>query len=163
MAGFDFESVFRAEYPSVLRVISRVVRDHARAQELAAEVFWRLSNTPNAQRENTAGWLYRTATRLALDDLRKQVRREKYERLAWFGRAPRTPEEVYLEQEEERRVRAILAKLRKRDSELLLLRSNGLSYQEIARSLGLSPASIGSLLRRAEEAFRKEYVRRYKT
>lgn len=159
---FDFERVFRAEYAGVSRLISRVVHDHARAQELAAEVFWRLSNTAKAQRENTAGWLYRTATRLALDELRKQLRREKYERLVGLGRPPRTPEELYLRHEEERRVRSVLAKLQARDSELLLLRSQDFSYEEIARSLDLNPASVGTLVRRAEEAFRKEYVRRYK-
>lgn len=81
VAAFDFERVFRAEYAGIARVISRVLQDHARAQELAAEVFWRLSQTPKVQGDKTSGWLYRTATRMALDELRKQVRREKYERL----------------------------------------------------------------------------------
>ena len=100
---------------------------------------------------------------MALDELRKQLRREKYERLFSFGRSPRTPEELYLQNEEQRRVRLVLARLQKKDSELLVLRSNDLSYEEIARALGLNPSSIGTLLRRAEEAFRKEYVRRNKT
>jgi RNA polymerase sigma-70 factor, ECF subfamily len=159
VAAFDFERVFRAKYVGIARVISRVLQDHARAQELAAEVFWRLSQTPKAQGDNTSGWLYRTATRMALDELRKQLRREKYERLVSFGRSLRTPEELYLQNEEQRRVRLVLARLRKKDAELLILRSNDLSYEEIARALDLNPASIGTLLRRAEDAFRKEYVR----
>jgi RNA polymerase sigma-70 factor (ECF subfamily) len=139
------------------------VQNDARAQELAGEVFWRLSQILKAQGDNTSGWLYRTATRLALDELRKQLRREKYERLFSFGRPPSTPEELYLQSEEQRRVRFVLARLRKKDSELLILRSNDLSYEEIARALDLNPGSVGTLLRRAEEAFRKEYVRRNKT
>jgi len=161
--GFDFECVFREEYACIVRVISRVVQDHARAQELAAEVFWRLSRTPKAQGSRTSGWLYRTATRMALDELRKSLRRVKYERLFSFGRPPRTPEELYLENEEKWRVRLVLARLKKKDSELLVLRSNGLSYEEIAQALDLNVSSIGTLLRRAEESFRKEYVRRNKT
>src|SRR5262245_44543921 len=92
--AFDFEDVFRTEYSFVARVISRNVQDSARAQELAAEVFWKLSRTPKAQEGNTSGWLYRTATRMALDDLRKQLRRKKYEQFFSFGRAVRTPEEI---------------------------------------------------------------------
>jgi RNA polymerase sigma-70 factor (ECF subfamily) len=161
--AFDFELVFRTEYARIVRVVSRVVPDHARAQELASEVFWRLSQRPKAQGENTSGWLYRTATRLALDELRKQMRREKYERLFSFGRSPRSPEELYIKEEESRRVQAVLAKLRRTDAELLMLRSDDFSYEEIASALNLNPASIGTLLRRAEEAFRKEYGRRYKT
>lgn len=162
VSTFDIERWFRSDYERVSRLISRVVRDDGRAQELAAEVFWRLSNTPAAQGENTAGWVYRTATRLALDDLRKQLRREKYEHLFTIARSPRTPEELYLKHEDERQVRVVLGTLQKRDSELLLLRSSDFSYEEIAHTLGLNPASIGTLLRRAEQAFRKEYVRRNK-
>ena len=44
---------------------------------------------------------------------------------------------------------------------LVLLRSHGLSYHEVAESLGLNPTSVGTLLRRARQAFRKEYIRRY--
>ena len=36
VAAFDFERVFRAEYAGIARVISRVLQDHSRAQELAA-------------------------------------------------------------------------------------------------------------------------------
>ena len=42
-----------------------------------------------------------------------------------------------------------------------MLRSEGLSYEETAEILGLSETSIGTLLRRAQDAFRKEYVKRY--
>jgi RNA polymerase sigma-70 factor (ECF subfamily) len=159
--AFDFERVFRAEYPIIARVINRVVQDAARAQELAAEVFWKLSQTPKAQGANTSGWLYRTATRMALDELRKQVRRDKYERLFSFGRTTRTPEELHLEQEEQGRVRIVLSRLKKSQAELLILRSNEFTYEEIAQALDLNSSSIGTLLRRAEEAFRKQYVRQY--
>jgi RNA polymerase sigma-70 factor (ECF subfamily) len=46
-------------------------------------------------------------------------------------------------------------------AEILLLRGNGLSYQEVASTLGLNPASVGTLLSRAQRAFRKEYLKRY--
>ena len=161
VAAFDYERTFLAEYSGIARVIARVVGDSARAEELAAEVFWKLSRTPKAQGANSSGWLYRTATRMALDELRKQLRRKKYEGLLSFGNAIRTPEELHLEKEEQCRVRLVLASLKKTQGQLLILRSNGFSYGEIARALNLNPTSTGTLLRRAEEAFRKEYVRRY--
>jgi RNA polymerase sigma-70 factor (ECF subfamily) len=46
---------------------------------------------------------------------------------------------------------------------LLVLRSQGFSYEELAATLNLNPASIGTLLSRAQHAFRKEYTRRYGT
>ena len=58
-------------------------------------------------------------------------------------------------------MRRVLATLKLRDSQLLILRSEGLSYEETAEILGVRDTSIGTLLRRAQEAFRKEYIKRY--
>jgi RNA polymerase sigma-70 factor (ECF subfamily) len=44
---------------------------------------------------------------------------------------------------------------------MLLLRSHGFSYGELASILDLNSASVGTLLSRAQQAFRKEYVKRY--
>jgi RNA polymerase sigma-70 factor (ECF subfamily) len=89
------------------------------------------------------------------------LRRKKYERLFTPGHATRTPEQHHQQTEEQDRVRLVLARLKKPQSQLLILRSHGLTYDEIAQALDINPTSIGTLLRRAEEAFRKEYVRRY--
>ena len=48
-----------------------------------------------------------------------------------------------------------------RQTELLLLRHDGASYEELASTLELNPASVGTLLSRAQQAFRKEYLKRY--
>ncbi len=66
-ARFDLETIFRAQYERVARVIARVVRDPARAEELAVEVFLKLWRNPQAQDGNTEGWLYRAAVRTGLD------------------------------------------------------------------------------------------------
>jgi len=51
--------------------------------------------------------------------------------------------------------------MRPRQAELLILRSNGFSYEELASMLSLNSASVGTLLSRAEQAFRKAYINRY--
>lgn len=57
----------------------------------------------------------------------------------------------------------MLAALAPRQTELLILRASGLSYDELAAALELNPASVGTLLARAQRAFRKEYLNRYGT
>jgi hypothetical protein len=42
-----------------------------------------------------------------------------------------------------------------------VLRSHGLTYQEIAVSVQVKPNYVGSLVSRAQDAFRKEYLKRY--
>jgi RNA polymerase sigma-70 factor (ECF subfamily) len=158
---FDFEATFRAQFNRITRVIAKVVRDPARAEDLAVEVFLKLWRSPRAQGENAEGWLYRLAVRKGLDDLRRRTRRTRYERLLEFARAVPTPEDVRAGAEEQENVRLVLAVIAPRHAELLLLRSHGLSYNELAAALDLNPASIGTLLGRAQQAFRKEYVNRY--
>jgi RNA polymerase sigma-70 factor, ECF subfamily len=159
----DLESIFHAQYERIARVIARVIRDPARAEELAVDVFLKWSRSPAAQGDRSEGWLYRTAVRSALDELRRVSRRRKYEGLFGFLRAPQTPEELHSANEEQDRVRRVLAAMAPRQAEMLLLRSNGLGYQELATAMSLNPASVGTLLGRAQDAFRKEYIKRYGT
>ena len=156
----DFGRVFHMHYSRIARVIARIVTDPGRAEELAADVFWKFLDNSSAY-ESPGGWLYRTAVRKALDELRRQQRRQKFERLLMLPRTSPSPEQVHAARQDSDQVRVVLAALKSRDSELLVLRSEGLSYQEVAAILRLNETSMGTLLRRAQEAFRKEYVKRY--
>ena len=161
--AFDFEAFFHAHYERIARVVARVVGDHGRAEDLASDAFWKLWRTPRAQGTGAGGWLYRTAVHLALNELRSGRRRRRYESLAEGPAAAPTPEEVHAAAEEREQVRQVLARLRDREAELLILRSGGLSYDELAAALDLNPTSVGTLIARAQEAFRKEYVKQYGT
>jgi len=160
-APLDIESLFRIQFVRIARIVARIVRDPARAEELAVEAFVKLWRNPQVDTARAEAWLYRTAVRLGLDDLRRQTRRARYEGLIGFVREAPTPEEIHSGNEEQDRVRKILSILDARQTELLLLRSHDLSYTEVAAALDLNPASLGTLLARAQQSFRKEYIKRY--
>jgi RNA polymerase sigma factor (sigma-70 family) len=161
----DLESSFHTYYKRLARIIARLIRDTARAEELAVDVLLKWSRNPRAQGDWAEAWLHRTAVRSALNELRRAARRARYERL--FGVASvrtkriETPEETHATTEAAEQVRTVLRAIRRRHAELLVLRSHGLTYAELASSLGVNPASVGTLLARAQQAFRKEYVKRY--
>lgn len=159
--GVEIESIFHAQYARMARVIARVIRDPARTEELAVDVFLKWSRNRKAHGENAEGWLYRTAVRMGLNELRRQTRQDRYERLFALIRNSPTPEDLLAAREEQQRVRVLLSFIEPRQAELLLLRSEGLTYDELASVLNMNPASIGTLLSRAQQAFRKEYLRRY--
>jgi RNA polymerase sigma-70 factor (ECF subfamily) len=160
-APFDFEAFFYAHYDRTARAIARVIRDPARAEELAVEAFWKLWRHSGAHGDKAAGWLYRVAVRAALNELRRQARSDHYESLSGASEGTPTPEQVHAASEEQEHVRLVLASMDARKAEILLLRSSGLSYDELASSLKMNPKSVGSLVSRAQEAFRKEYIKRY--
>ncbi len=163
--SFDLEVLFCAQFARVARSVARVVRNPARAEELAVEAFVKLWRHPQVQHAdaNVEAWLHRTAIRLGLDELRRETRRARFEqwfRFAGSARQP-SPEDLHAANEEQERVRLVLSAIPQRQAELLLLRSQDLSYNEIAAALKIRPASLGKLLSRAQQVFRKEYIRRY--
>jgi len=161
----DLDSLFDGQFTRITRVIARVTRDPSRAEELAVDVFLKWAKTPSAHGPHAVGWLYRTATRVGLNELRGETRRQRYERLFAFlplGRSPvKTPGDVHQTNESREQVRVVLATLPRRQAALLILRSDDVSYADIAAALGLNPGSVGTLLARAYAAFQKEYVKRY--
>ena len=163
---WDLETLFRARYERVAKVIAGIIRDPGRAEELAVEVFLRWQRTDESRRENAEGWLYRVALRIALNELRRQELRARCENvLGWIyrGRSEATPHEILAAREDRKKIHAVLTGMKASQAELLLLRCNDFSYQEIAAMLNLNPASVGTLLSRAMDAFRKEFNKRFGT
>jgi RNA polymerase sigma-70 factor, ECF subfamily len=159
----DFEALFMEHWGHVYRALFRLVGDPAEAEDLALETFFRLyKRYPLPTSDfNLGGWLHRVATNLGLHSIRSFKRRESYETASAkgvLGEDSETSPAKLLEQEEERRLaRLVLAGMKEQQAQLLVLRYSGLAYKEIADTLGLSPASIGPLLLRAEREFEKRY------
>jgi RNA polymerase sigma-70 factor, ECF subfamily len=159
----EFEDLFKEHWARVYRHLVRLVGDPLEAEDLALETFLRLYNNHQKQEDgsNLGGWLYRVATNLGLHSIRSWKRRERYElsagRYALEEAGEASPAEILAREEERQRVRLVLARMNERQSRLLILRHSGLSYKEIASDLNLAPASIGSLLVRAEREFEKRY------
>jgi RNA polymerase sigma-70 factor (ECF subfamily) len=157
----DFEALFLEHWPRVYRWLYSLVGDPAEAEDLALETFLRLYQrhpAPPAD-SNLGGWLHRVATNLGLHSIRSYRRREGYELQAGRQVLDDPPEsrpaELLAREEERRLARRVLAGMKEGQAQLLVLRYSGLSYKEIAAALGLSPASIGPLLLRAEREFER--------
>jgi len=85
----DLETVFHAQYDRIARVIACILRDPARGEELAVDVFLKWSRNAAAQGDNSGGWLYRTAVRMGLNELRRQTRRNGTKACSGGSRAVR--------------------------------------------------------------------------
>ena len=158
----DFRAVFQQHYARIVNIVVRLLGDRAHADEVANDAFWRLYRQPALQTNgNVGGWLYRTATNLGFDALRMSGRRRQHEEAAGRIAQDKTQEgplDDLLREERCRRVRQVLSLLRPAQAQLLISRSAGLSYKEIADTLGVKATSIGTMLNRAEEEFRDRYI-----
>jgi RNA polymerase sigma-70 factor, ECF subfamily len=157
----ELEAVFRLHYSRITKLIARITKDPGRAEELAVDVFLRLRSSRIEDDHSASGWLSRTAVRLALDELRQQERRGRLSRFIASFRSQPNPEEILYSKDQRDSVMGILLGLKRRDAELLMLRAEGLSYEELAQVLTINLASVGKLLSRAQQNFRKEYLKRH--
>ena len=156
----SFESLFRREYARVAAIAQRVVRDADEAEDVAQDVFVSFYRKHPADAGYAPAWLHAAAAHTALNAIRSRARRGKRETAhAQEVDHAVDPQRAAEDAETRVEVRAALARMDERAASLLALRYSGLSYDEIAAALGLRKTSIGTLLSRAEEAFRKEVTR----
>jgi RNA polymerase sigma-70 factor (ECF subfamily) len=158
-----FRAAFLQYYARIVDILERLLGDRSQAEDISMDAFWRLYRQPGLQANgNAGGWLYRTATNLGIDALRTSGRRRRHEetasRLAQQESAPDGPLDNLLREEKSRRVRQVLASIKPTQAQLLILRSSGLSYKEVAEALDVKTSGIGTMLNRAEEEFRKRYL-----
>lgn len=111
--------------------------------------------------DDPVAWLFTVGTNLLRNAGSKRARRAHLldahrSRAVHSDEAP-SPEVTTEAAEDRQRVLNAIDRLAERERELLMLFSEGYSYREMATILCLKESSVGTLLRRAKEAFRTVY------
>ena len=147
----DVERLFRTYNTQLVRYLTRRLGDRDWAEEVAQETFLRALRQDRI--DNERAWLFAVATNLVRDEARKDSRRRRHlALLAERERAeqPMEAEPTSLERAQDAAMaRRAVDALAERDRLALLMREEGLSYEEIAVALELSPGSVGTTLSRA--------------
>ena len=144
------------------------LRSQDAVEEVMQEVAFAAVNrqTQGEKLEQLGPWLYRVALVQVLLHRRKTGRRKRLmEKLAEnsFDQQQRNessdPLQWLLMEERREAVRRSMEQLPDRDREILLLKySEGLSYEQIAERLGLSPSAVQSRLHRARGRLRQQLL-----
>ena len=143
-------------------MLYRRTGDRERAEDLAQEVFVKVLEAPP---RNPKPWLFAVALNLARDDGRKWVRQQRGLTLLkneTDGAAAVAPDEELEQREKRVLVRDALDELAEQDRAVLLMKAEGLSYDEIADATGLAKGSIGTTLARARRRLVEAYKEREK-
>jgi RNA polymerase sigma-70 factor (ECF subfamily) len=152
-------ALFTAYHLPLVRFLTRRLGDPDHAEELAQETFVRAMRQETIASERS--WLFAVAANLVRDEARRDARRRRRLELLreqTRGDAVLEPEPTSVEREEERALaRQALETLAERDRDALLMREEGLTYEEIAAALELSVGSVGTTLSRARRRLTESY------
>lgn len=154
----DLQDLYTATFRRALLLLG----NRHEAEDAAQEAVTRLLGQGNGTVKNPGAWLRQVVSRLAYDALRRGQRTldlpPSDAGLADPTQpAPPDPAQVMVEHEQAHLVRAALDRLAPRDRLILLLRTEGLSYKEIAQAARCRPGSVGTLLARAERRLKEQY------
>ena len=141
-------------------MLYRRTGDRERAEDLAQEVFVKVMEAPP---RNPKPWLFAVALNLVRDEGRSAVRRQRQLTLLTGeneGAAAPAPDEALEANEQRLLVRDALDELAEQDRAVLLMKAEGLSYDEISAATGLAKGSIGTTLARARKRLVEAYRER---
>ena len=143
-------ALFAQYHGPLVRFLTRRLGDRDAAEEIAQE-------TITSERS----WLFAVASNLVRDEGRRAQRQQRrlellreQERAESVVEPPPTSMERSAERDLARRAVEMLGE---RDRDALLMREEGLDYDEIARALDLSPGSVGTTLSRARRRLMEAY------
>ena len=164
-----FEELYARYLPQITGFVAGRVHDHARAEDIAQDVFVSALRRIRATESAIAfrPWIYEIARNACIDAYRRGRRAEQVpldsERLAPADRdrlvaGGPAPEAAVAVKEELDHLRGAFGSLSDAHHEILVLRElEGLSYEAIGERLGMTKAGVESTLFRARRRLGEEY------
>lgn len=166
----EFELLFDRYKDKVFRLSLKILGDVEEARDVAQEVFLSAYKSYDSFRQESAvySWLYRITVNKSINALKKRKKALSLDESIGEDKegnpiyrevvCPKPNPEKRAEIDQGRdRVRRAIVKLPKKYQEVVVLKEmEGLSYEEVARVLGITKDVVGVRLFRAREMLRKE-------
>jgi RNA polymerase sigma factor (sigma-70 family) len=152
----DVSALARQYGPTVFRAAWRILGSRAAAEDVQQQLFLRLLESPPRAVQSWPAWLTTSATRLAIDHLRRQRRWQLLAPL-WKSDEPEdSPAEDAERAESARFLRSALAKLHPRDAACFVLRHfHDLAPAAIGAALDMTENHVSVAAHRARKALEK--------
>ena len=171
----SFEKLVIKYKENITNMIYQFIGDKEEAEDLAIEVFLRVYQARGKYkpRAKFATWLYKIATNLCLDEIRKKTKLhtvslnksipteegKEEELIEKIADPSPSPQKILEEREKNALVREAINSLPARQRIATILRIyEGLSYKEISKILGCSVKSIERLLYRARVNLKEKFT-----
>ena len=152
----DVAALARQYGPTVYRAAWRIVGSRAAAEDVQQQLFLRLIESPPAAVQSWPAYLTASATRLAIDMLRRQNRWRLLAPLWKTDEPEDSPAEDAERAQSARFMRRALARLNPRDASCFVMRHfHDLAPAAIGAALGMSENHVSVAAHRARKALEK--------
>ncbi len=170
-----FEQLVMEYQTKIYTLCYRYMGNEDDAYDMAQEAFIKAYRSLDSFKGKSSfgTWLYRVATNICLDELRRRKRRvttvsmhEPLETLdseleKEFADVRPTVEALYEQKELSLYIQTVLDNMKPEHKTVIILRDMmGLSYEEISEVLSCSSGTVKSRLSRARTIFRKNFIKR---
>jgi RNA polymerase sigma-70 factor (ECF subfamily) len=153
---WEVADVYAKHAVELLKYATLILRQADGAGDAVQEVFLRYfaERKCGGSIENPRAWLYRVLYNHLMDGLRRASldRGISSDCTAEFVNEAKDPEEILSRSQTARRLASALTG---RELDCLRLRAEGLSYEEVAGALGIRSGTVGALLTRVHQKFRR--------
>ena len=159
----SFDNIFRQYYGKLCAYAGQFVFDNDSCADIVSEAFEKLwHNFSHIQKTALQSYLYKEVHNKCIDHIRHQKVKKRYVDLyVLLTENNFTQEELDAQQEREKHMEEILAKLGHRTREIFLAcYADGTKYKEVAQSTGLSMAAIQKHIVKALKIIREERSKR---
>jgi RNA polymerase sigma-70 factor, ECF subfamily len=143
----SFAEIYEAHARDVFRFALYLSGNRSEAEDLTAEAFVRLWTARNVRLATVKAYLLAITRNLHLEQLR--VRRVSEELSDFVEDRSPSPEAVAVGRDRVTKLLAILQTMPEVDRSALLMRADGLSYEEIAEALGITLSNTKVKIHRA--------------
>jgi len=160
-----FQELVERNHSRVVGLIYRFISNASDAEDLAQEVFLRIYRARKTYKPTAkfSTWMFRITANVSLNALRSRANRKddvSIDQVTDFGDGPRAmpdpdtkmPDHDLHQEELQEKVREAIAELpEKQQVAVVLNKYEGMSYAEIADTIGCSTMAVKSLLARARD------------
>lgn len=148
---------------SIFNICYHYLGNYHDADDASQEVFVKVFKSINSFRfaSSFSTYITRIAINTCNDYFKKNKKKEKNiniddESVPYISDIKNAPEEDYELKERQKIVRTAISRLNKRHRQMIILRDlNGYSYEEIAKTLGISQGTVKSRISRARLALKE--------
>ncbi|MFZ6050814.1 RNA polymerase sigma factor [Halocola ammonii] len=156
LTASDYREVFDEYYDAIRNFLYFKTYDEGVAEDIAQDTFVKLwENRAKIDRTTIKSYLYTIANNLAINSLKRQQLRYKFENSTSRKVESQSPEFIAEMKEYEEKVNLVISEMTEGSREVFLMnRIEGLKYKEIAERIGISVKAVEKRMSKALQVVR---------